>query len=276
MKKSGDFGDGVDGNTKPRQNQLTRWCFTWNNYKTELFGEMETFLKANCWRYLVQSEVGESGTPHLQGSIWLKKASRYSEFKLPKDIHWEKMISEKGSLDYCQKVGANGWDGKHRWSFGMPAKIEIIENLRDWQREAEIICQMKPDGRSVHWWWDRIGGLGKSAFCKYMVVKHNAIVIQGGKLADIMNIIFNTKMDNVNSVIIDIPRCNRNAVSYASIECILNGMITNTKYETGRKIFNPPNVMVLSNFEPDEEQLSSDRWKIRDLNPIEFVAEDWC
>lgn len=276
MKKNGDSGDSGKGNISPRINQLTKWCLTWNNYDTTKFGDLETFLKTFCWKYMIQSEVGESGTPHLQGCIWLKKAMRWSEFGLPKQICWSKMISEKGSMEYCQKTSADGWDGKYRWSLGIPKPIKIIETLNDWQNEAEIVCLKEPDGRSVYWWYDTIGGLGKSAFCKYMVVKHNAVVIQGGKLADIMNIIFNTNMDDVNCVIIDIPRCNKNAVSYASIECILNGMITNTKYETGRKIFNPPNIMVFSNFEPDREQLSEDRWHIRNLRPELTFEAEWC
>lgn len=263
--KSRDFRDCGKGNTKPQSNQLLKWCLTWNNYESSKFKDLETFLKSFCWRYMVQSEIGESGTPHLQGCIWLKKAMRYSEFGLPKEIHWEKMISEKGSIEYCQKTSSDGWDGKYRWSLGIPKPIKIIEKLYDWQKDGETLMLAEPDGRSVHWWYDKQGGKGKSSFCKYMVVKHNSVVIQGGKLADIMNIIFNTDMSFVNSVIIDIPRTNKNAISYASIECILNGMITNTKYETGRKIFNPPNVLVLSNYPPDLEQLSQDRWHIKNL-----------
>jgi hypothetical protein len=59
--------------------------------------------------------------------------------------------------------------------------------------------------------------------------------------------------------------CNQNKVSYSSIECIKNGMITNTKYETGFKVFNPPHVVVFSNFPPDEEKLSADRWNIKEI-----------
>lgn len=265
MTKNGDFGDSGKGNTS-RISQLKKWCLTWNNYDTNKFGDLETFLKNFCWKYMIQSEVGESGTPHLQGCIWLKKEMRWSEFGLPKQIRWSKMISEKGSMAYCQKTSIDGWDGKYRWSLGIPKPIKIIDKLYDWQLEAEKLLLEEPDGRSVHWWFDKIGGKGKSQFCRYMAYKHNCVVIQGGKLADIMNIIFNTDMNFVNSLIIDVPRNNGNKVSYSAIECILNGMITNTKFETGRKIFNPPNVLVFSNFEPELDKLSMDRWKVKNLN----------
>ena len=100
-----------------------------------------------------------------------------------------------------------------------------------------------------------------------MYVKHGVITIQGGKLADIINIIFNLNMDNVKAIMIDIPRNHKNHVSYSAIECILNGMITNTKFETGVKVFNPPHLVVFSNFYPEkgEDILSDDRWDIIEL-----------
>jgi len=98
-----------------------------------------------------------------------------------------------------------------------------------------------------------------------MYVKHKAITIQGGKLADIMNIVFNLNMDECRMLLIDIPRNNLNHVSYSAIECILNGMITNTKYETGVKVFNPPHVVCLSNFDPDLDKLSEDRWNVIEI-----------
>lgn len=273
--KNRDCRDLIEGNTKLQSNQLTKWCFTWNNYEIDKIKTLETKFLEICKKGLFQSEIGEENkTPHLQGAIWLKDglAMRWTEFGLPKSIHWKKMESEKGSLAYCQKLGVDGWDGKFRWQYNIPKPLKIIETLNDWQIDCEIYCLGEPDGQTLRWYYENIGGVGKSSFCKYMAVKHNAIVIQGGKLADIMNIIFNSDMDCVNCILIDIPRCHKNAVSYASIECILNGMITNTKYETGRKIFNPPNVVVFSNFAPEvcDETLSIRRWNVINLGKEEI------
>lgn len=267
MNKNGENGDAMDGNTKHRVNQLTKWFFTFNNYKNEDIGEMEIVFKRICTKYVFQEETGEEEkTPHLQGSIWLKKAMRWSQFGLPKEIHWEKLRNENASADYCQKEKTR--TGRV-FTFGFPKPIKIISDLYDWQKEAEELllsaCE-ETTNRKVYWWWEAKGNKGKSAFCKYMAVKHKTTVIQGGKMADIMNIIFNTDMDNCNSIIIDIPRCHGNCVSYAAIECILNGMITNTKYETGVKIFNPPQVMIFANFPPDSgDNMSNDRWNIKEL-----------
>jgi len=259
-------GDTLDGNTKQRVSQLKGWFFTWNNYPSDFLETLETVFRLFCKKYVFEKEVGENGTPHIQGCIVLKKPMRWTEFKLPKSIHWEKTRNQEASDIYCQKDHKAGNDC---WTFGFPKPI-ILADMYGWQLEAEKIlleeCK-ESTNRCCHWWWESKGKFGKSSFCKYMAVKHKTVVIQGGKMADIMNIIFNTDMNEVNSIIIDIPRCHSNKVSYSAIECILNGMITNTKFETGIKVFNPPQIMIFCNFHPDtsDQGLSEDRWKIRNI-----------
>lgn len=264
MPKNGANGVGENGNTKhsPRVNQCTKWCFTLNNYTENDIIEMESKFKEICKKYLFQEETGESGTKHLQGAIWLLKKARYTEFKLNNKIHWEVMRNEEASIKYCQKDETR--TGK-LYINGFPKPIKTIETLHQWQKDIVELYKKEPDGRTCNWYVDLKGGAGKSAFCKYMYIKHKVITIQGGKLADIMNIIFNLDMDEVTMIIIDVPRKNKNNISYAAVECILNGMITNTKYETGIKVFNPPHVCIFSNYYPDEESLSEDRWNIVDI-----------
>lgn len=259
------LGESEIGNTKQsRINQLTKWCFTFNNYSNDDISDLETTFKKICKKYVFQEEIGKCGTPHLQGSIWLLKKQRWTEFNLSKKIHWEPMRNEEASLRYCQKSDT-AKPNSSPYTFGFPKPIKIIEKLYPWQLEIETLYKSEPDGRSVYWYWENTGGVGKSSFCKYMYVKHQAITIQGGKLADIMNIIFNLNMDEVKMLLIDIPRNNGNNISYSAVECILNGMITNTKFETGVKVFNPPHIVCLSNFEPDISKLSQDRWKIKEI-----------
>lgn len=250
---------------KPKKQplQLKKYFFTWNNYPDNYEEILLKFGKEFCCKYIWQREIGKCGTKHIQGGIWLWDKHRFTEFGLPVQIHWEPMRDEKKTIEYCSKDDET-YDGG-RVKYGFPKEIKIIDKLYPWQSEIEEIFFTEPDGRKIHWFYDYIGGKGKSKFCLYMAIKHKALVIQGGKLSDIMNIIFNTDMDEVNMVIIDVPRCNGNKVSYASIECILNGMITNTKFETGIKYFNPPHIVVFANSEPDTSKLSNDRWIIKEL-----------
>ena len=100
-----------------------------------------------------------------------------------------------------------------------------------------------------------------------MVVKHKVLFCNGGKYTDIMNLVFNQDMDNTNAVFFDIPRSHKGSISYASLESIKNGMVCNTKYETGTKIFNSPHLFIFANFPPEKmEDLSEDRWIIKCLD----------
>ena len=81
------------------------WCFTINNYTEEDLSHLET---VPCDYIIYGKEVGESGTPHLQGYIallnrktlgWLKKTihpTAHFEIKRGK-------VSE--ALNYCKKDG---------------------------------------------------------------------------------------------------------------------------------------------------------------------------
>ena len=263
MSKNSSNSSEKVGNTKlssPKCKQAIaskKWCFTYNNYPANYHSIIDPILIEKCVKFVYGEEVGASGTPHLQGAVWLKVKDRpMTCLGLDKKIHWEKMNNEEASIKYCQKDGVVTLHG-------FPKPIKTLTELRPWQAAIEsMVIGSEPDGRSINWYWESVGKVGKSAFCKYMFIKHKTVVIQGGKLADIMNIIFNTNMDEVTAVIIDVPRVNQNKVSYAAIECLLNGMITNTKYETGIKVFNPPHIIVFSNFEPEKESLSEDRWKV--------------
>jgi len=268
--------EGENGNTDlslptKQPSQLMRWFFTYNNYPEDAIRLLESKFQKICTKYVFQEEVGETGTPHLQGSIWLWKPMRYTEFKLAPQIHWEKLRNEEASKAYCQK-SATSIGEPYLW--GWPKAIKIIENLRPWQQSVVDYIDTIPDGRNLLWIHEDVGNTGKSSLCKYLYVTKGVIVIQGGKLADIMNIIFNINMDNVTCIIIDVPRKNKNNVSYGAIECILNGMITNTKYETGIKVFNPPHVIILSNFAPNtDDTLSADRWDIREIINNELIID---
>jgi hypothetical protein len=144
--------------------------------------------------------------------------------------------------------------------------VRVISELYPWQKEIESIYLTEPDNRSIFWFWEEKGNVGKSAFVKYMIVKYKALYCDGGKKSDLMNLVFNSNMDECRCVIWDLPRSTKGNISYATLECVKNGMVCNTKYETGTKVFNPPHIFVFANFPPDDvSQLSLDRWKIKRL-----------
>lgn len=264
MKKIGTDRQGKIGNTEqssPKQcNRLKTWFMTWNNYPLDGVRLIESTMRPLCESYVFQEEKGESGTPHLQGNFTLKKPMRYTEFKLPNTIHWEKTRNTDKANEYCSKD--NTREGK---TYKYPEEIKTITSLYVWQVQAKCMLLEEPDDRRIYWFYDKQGKIGKSQFVKFMVLKHDAIFVNSGAEKDIHNIIFKSDMDTCKMILIDIPRAQGNTVNYTAIEAIKNGLICNTKYETGFKAFNSPHVAIFSNSLPDVYEVTLDRWKIYEI-----------
>ena len=126
--------------------------------------------------------------------------------------------------------------------------------------------EKQPDNRKIYWLWSHRGEMGKSTMTKHLVVNHKAVFCSSGKQSDIINVIHNSDMDVSKIVVFDLPRQNGNKVAYAAIESIKNGLICNTKFETGFKAFDPPHVVVFSNAPPLYETMSADRFIVTQLD----------
>lgn len=272
METNGDQKKTEEGNTIPlpdtnkhpkRPNQLKNWCFTYNNYKMEDLEMLETKFKEICKNYCFQQEKGENGTPHLQGAITLKKASRWSEFGLPDGIHWEPMHCMPKAFEYCHKEETR--DGKvfTNMTFEQPPEPLQSISLWEWQKKAVALFENSADDRTINWIWDEKGGIGKSVLAKWLFDNKNVVFISGGRTQDIMSAIFQHKViDSKTIVVFNIPRAHRNKIGYDCMEMIKDGLIFNSKYEVGQRRFNAPHILVFANFPPDRENtLSLDRFK---------------
>lgn len=81
------------------------WAFTLNNYTDD---EKEHIKNIKCNYLIFGEEVGESGTPHLQGYILFTNAKTMSAAKktISKRCHIEKAIaSAEKNKEYCSKDG---------------------------------------------------------------------------------------------------------------------------------------------------------------------------
>ena len=264
---------GEDGNTSHppnRKKQISaskHWCFTFNNYTEVDITDLCKMCKVLAYCYIFQEEVGAKGTKHLQGYIEFIKRTRPKSSFSPK-IHWEKCRNIQASREYCCKSDtACG----RQWVYGIripkPLDILVDSELFDWQKRILETIKITPNKRDIHWFWETVGGIGKSVFCKYLCAKYDGIIL-GGKASDMKYGIikyFEKHKVYPELIVLDIPRSSEKYISYTGIEEVKNGCFFSSKYECGMVLMNCPHVIIFANFEPDEDLLSKDRWKVTHL-----------
>lgn len=82
--------------------KFRNYCYTLNNYTDEEFNMVQTI---ECKYHIIGKEIGEQGTPHLQGFIALKNARSFNAFrKLMKRWHLEPCKGNpEQNIKYCKK-----------------------------------------------------------------------------------------------------------------------------------------------------------------------------
>lgn len=254
----GSGGSGRLGNTK-RPNASKRWCFTLNNWsQKELDTVLQNLSLAPENRYCIGKEVGEKGTPHLQGYIEFANKCRPLEIKgmdVAKRIHWEKCKGNKeANINYCIKEG----DYITNFKIKKPLKCLKEEQLYNWQKEIIEIIKKDPDDRKIYWYWEEKGNMGKTTFAKYLTIKYDAVPIEGKK----NDILYCAAEHESDIYIFDLERSMEEFISYGAMEKIKNGYYMCSKYESKPITRNPPHIFCFANFPPDKSKLSLDRWVI--------------
>ena len=93
----------------PVRNRSKHWCFTINNYDASDEQRLKRLAVDGSVGYLVFGrEVGDSGTPHLQGFVSFKGRKRLTQVKdkVGERAHLEvAMGSPSEAADYCMKDG---------------------------------------------------------------------------------------------------------------------------------------------------------------------------
>lgn len=238
------------GNTKtPSLSPCVRWCFTLNNYTDDEVKAIMMLVPKYCKKALIGKEVGEEGTPHLQGYINLKteKKTRTPStlLKIPR-AHFERCKgSEASNLNYCGK------DDDVILSLGIYKPISIDKNLltKDWQLKALKILEVEPDYRSIHWFWEYDGNKGKTLLQKYIFSAYPNTIVLSGKAADMKNAIVEyVKVNNMTprNVLINLPRSVEH-VSWGGLEEIKDMFFYSGKYEGGMISGKNPHMLVFAN-----------------------------
>lgn len=259
--------DDVD-DPKRKHYKSRSWFFTLNNPEENDLAHLTQWFDTFTEKYVFQLEVGEKcGTPHFQGVIYFKNAVHENTMKqvAPRGI-WKRTISWLGAVEYCKKSETRV---EGPWSKGVSfrAPVSVIRELRPWQASEEAKLLGAADDRKVRWVWDAKGGMGKTAFCKYMQVKYDEIVCTlTGNGKDMLHVLAkDLEKKDVKIVIFMFVRSVEERVAYGVIESIKDGFVCSGKFDSQRLVFNSPHVLCISNFAPDRSKLSADRWDVTEL-----------
>ncbi len=267
------------GNTKSPPIQGKRWCFTLNNPKDGMIEQIEQEFKRLNLKYIIGSEVGESGTPHLQGYIEADKKMRPSQIKWSfgkwSTAHWEKAKGNTiENITYCSKEGNYLI---HRFDKPKVEKKSWLNiSLYPWQEI--VINELKEDAsdRTIRWLWESKGNVGKTTFQKYIYSKYTRVAVLGGKACDIKNGIIEFHKQHKctpDIVLINIPRVYKDFVSFQGIEEIKDMFFYSGKYEGGMVCGDAPHVIVFANNSPDTNKMSLDRWAIDEIVNNQLVRQ---
>lgn len=284
------LSDGEEGNTNPpsdnkkssdkQPHQLKFWSFTWNNFEESKIETLVLYFKEHCVWYVFQHEIGgNSETNHLQGTIFLKNKARWTEFGLPKQIHWEKTEEINDAIKYCMKlddIGGRVADDRiwHSPNFHPPMTEKIMWN--GWNQYLVDQIRYDSNRRKIFWFWSKCGKMGKTSFVRYCYDKFGAQFATGGKYTDIMNLVYHTDMENTKVIFFTLPREHKAHISYSALESIKDGLVSNMKsFKNGSKKFNNiPHVMVFGNYPPDLSKCSADRWIVHQIDWMKDAVEE--
>lgn len=107
------------------------WCFTLNNYSDDDIDRINSLVDNGEVTYIIYGkEIGDSGTPHLQGFFSLPKRSRLQKAKsvIGSNPHLEVPRNVNASIQYCKKDGDWVEFGSYNTSSG---KRNDLEDFRE-------------------------------------------------------------------------------------------------------------------------------------------------
>lgn len=263
--------------------------------------KIKKVCQCQCATWVYQRERGteENDYDHIQGYFQFKKKTRFHGIKklwaeagIPyaDSCHWEICKDPVKAKVYCSKEDTRLGDDYYtnirdqvtRLHAGDkpekegsrvvksvtydPAKLKLIkeEDFYPWQRELTDLLGTEADDRTINWYWDSEGGVGKSVWIRWALTKFKVCV--GGGTADALLTLIARDLpdapDGLDAVIWDLPRCKTRFDNYGTLEIIKNGFFSATRYE-GAKVNMPYcHVIVFANMPPNLDMMSKDRWNV--------------
>lgn len=273
----GDLGNTSSKSPPTKQiNPAKNWCFTLNNYDDNDISAISAKFRSVCSCALFGAEVGEEGTPHLQGYARFKVKCRPMSHKLSEKIHWEKCRgSKEENVDYCSK------EGNVLFTMGLPKPLKLLDESCMYEYQT-YLCQYalrEPDDRKILWvYGDK--NIGKTQVLKVLCNPggiYRASILPTSKkhaLAQIQRCdVCETFVFNLTA---DESQYQTNGM-FSIIESLKDGLFS-TAFGTDNNsmcVRNSSNVIVVANQPPDgsKTEIDRDRFEIWQVSSSEMISK---
>lgn len=142
-----------------------------------------------------------------------------------------------------------------------PAIRSLEDPRRAWQQDLIDYVSGEPDDRTVRFYVDTEGNVGKTWICQWLVSNRDDVqVLSVGRREDLSYAVDETK----RVYLFDIPRQQMQFLRYEVLEGIKNQMLFSTKYASRVKVLQgKAHVVVFSNEHPDYNAMSEDRYDVK-------------
>lgn len=289
-----DLGNSKTKSTsdKPKKKQISpakRWCFTLNNYTEEEISAIVPLFKEYCDCAFFSHEVGESGTPHLQGYVeFIVQRRPMSVIDCTTRIHWgdkygkpcTRSATREKNLLYCTKDG----DLIFSWGLPKPLKTLGIDEMHLYQIGLLEILKVEPNDRDIIWMY---GGknIGKTAILRYICIKLEGYILPVSKrhaLSQVMKIEVGRsdyKEDPIYCMNLTADESHYQKHEMFSILEAVKDRIFSANFGTesnGMCIFNSRHIIVMANEPPDfsKTEIDQDRFEIYQISKNMMESRD--
>lgn len=287
-----------------RDHLVQYWAFRFTGSKIHNGGEgLNKYMKVEWIKeFGFQLEEGNKNCKvhHFQGSFEVDPRKRFdqvAEYFI--DLYSLLIFDGRDYLQPCKSKAAERYGMKEDtrkdgpWYHGprfeqlakeLVYKVEI--DLRPWQVRIRMILDGDPNDRTVWWFWEPYGGLGKTTFLKWIYQNYPDVIVLSGKAADMKNGVVEYKESQKKLpkiVLINIPKTtDLQYVSMTGLEEVKDMFFFSPKYHGGMICGRPPIEIIFANSTPPcYDGMAKDRWKIIRLpdgkakDVDEVHTEDW-
>lgn len=279
----------------PAVNPLHRWTFTINLSNEAI--EASVLITLLNVRYpganwVFQTERGaRAGRLHWQGRIKLierkRKLTLLNEFSAGladhgitrEDISFFVEADAASSFQYAMKPDTRvkgPWSDKPLY---LGADLNVIHDAPyPWQREFRSHLMGPADDRTIFWFRNPDGCVGKSLFVKYMCFRYKCWKLAIGKSHQLRSVVAEVveQKGGMDAWLIDLPRKLGSEDSVADLVCaaedIKNGHVSCAMYGKAKQVFmKTSHVVFFTNYDCPREFASADRWKVCTVDPADLT-----